>query len=440
MAGQQSYSDENALKLFKNVYGDLRDILPNDQVLEKEIPFSESQMVGEKFIEAVVLTAETGITFGGSNNVAFTIEAAVAGAVRQAEITPSMTVLSSLIPFGVVSRSAGGGEKAFMDATKHLVRNNLRSHSKFQEIVRIYGQSPNLLGNVSFASATYRGVALVNGTGTINGVAFTNGVSATSILLAPGAFASGLWVGMEGVQVQEVDINGVVVAEGQLVGVSSEFGYITVDFTPVAASSITSHRLCFRGWASNKEAQGIHSILNRATTTLFAIPTSTFSLWKGTHITLSAEKFKISNLLDGVAAAVNGGGLEDDLLVLVNPRSWSKLITTEAGLRRYDSSYSSSEAENGFESITFYHQAGKAIIRAHRIVKEGEAYGLCLNEWSRSGSAEVSMEVPGINKPMLFPLENISAYCFRSFSDQYIFCTAPRRSILWDGINDESAS
>lgn len=440
-----SISTATVVNLFKKVYGDLQNLLPEDMLIAKDIPFSEKQKVGEKYVEGVVLSHEVGLTLGGSTMDAFELNPAIAGAVKQAEVEPYVSVLPSVIPWGVMSRTAGGGEKAFFDGTKHVVKNNIRSHSKFLEVIRLYGQSSDKLGYVSYATATYRGVAFTTGTGSlsVNGstIAFTNGINAASkaILLAPGSFAAGHWVAMEGVVVQQINSSDVVVAEGQLLGVDAEKGVILVDFTPIAASSTTSHRLCYKGMASGKEAVGIQKIISN-TGTLFGIATSSYSLWKGNAFAVGSAKFTLEKLQSGVANAVNRGGLDGDLNVYVNPRTWATLVTTESGARSYDASYKSSEASNGFESITFYHQTGKAIIKAHRCVKEGEAFGLHLPDWSRSGSAEVSFKVPGVDKEIIFPLENMAAHAFRSFADQYVFCHTPAKQILWTGINDEAAS
>ncbi len=232
-----------------------------------------------------------------------------------------------------------------------------------------------------------------------------------------------------------------MVAEGKLVSVASEFGYITVDYTPVAASSTTSHRLCFEGQESAQDMVGINKVLSTQTGTLFNINVASYSLWRGNYVDCGNIKFSFDLLQAGVAAAVNRGGLEGDLLVLVNPRTWGKLITTENAKRQYDDSYKPSSAEAGQEGIVFYHQAGKATIMSHRFVKEGEAYALKVDDWSRSGSTQITFKVPGIgDKELIFPLENQAAMAFRSFSDEYIFCHAPARSILFYNINDESAS
>lgn len=439
------------MQIFKKVYGTGKDLQPEDMDLQKLFPFDRGVMVGDAFQEAVVLTAETGITHAGSGIDAFTLQPAIAGAVRLTNVTPTVTVLSSVIPWASISRSQSD-EASFYRATRHVVKNNIKSHSKFREHARFYGQSTEKLGYVSYATATYRGVAFTNGTGTLGSatsptvlgatVAFTNGINAASkaILLAPGQYAAGIWVGMEGAVVKQIDVNGSVVAEGKLVTTDADYGFIVVDFTPVAASSTTSHRLCWDGWELNNEMLGAKAIL-QTNGTLFGISTSQYSLWRGNNVPLSQVLFTFPRLNTGVASAVNRGGLEEDLYVLVNPRTWGTLINTEAGRRMYDESYTPKEATNGFEAIVFHSQNGKCVIKSCRTVKEGDTFGLAQSDWLRSGSAEVGFTIPASGQgEVIFPLENQAGYGLRSYCDEYMFCHAPARSILWTGINDEAAS
>ncbi len=433
-------SQSEVTALFKRVYGNLVNLLPEDYPLAKDIAFSAKEKVGEKFIFAVVLTNETGITLSNTTD-AFELNPSRAGVIKQAEVNPYVSVLPSIIPWSVMSRTADAGETAFYSATKFLVKNNLRSHGKFQEIFRLYGQSDALLGYVSYATATYRGAAFVTGTGTLNGIAFTNGINASSkaILFAPGSFASQIWVGMEGVQVLEVDANGAVIQSGNLVTVNSEYGYITVDFTPTSASSTTSHRLCFDGMQNANDYVGIQKIMSTQGN-LFGIPTSTYSLWQGNVFDCQNLKLTLSKFQTAVANMVNKGGFRGNLKVYCNPRTWANLASTEAGLRVYDQSYSPKDGDNGFESITFYTQAGKAEFVPHPFVKEGDAFALALDTWSRSGSSEVSFSIPGMPGDVIFPLTNQAGYAFRSYSDQFIFTDIPVHNLYFKNINDEAAT
>lgn len=446
-----SISNNQAIELFKEVYGEMHDIVPDDQILGNLIGWSADKKVGEKFVEDVVLGAEVGISLGGTGQDAFEISSAIAGNVRQTEVTPYVSILPSILPFATISRSASGDKVAFMNATKFIVKNNLKSHNKFLEIFRIHGQSPALLGYVSYYTGTYRGQSFTNGTGTINGVTFTNGINAASklILVNKGYFASGIWIGMKGVKVKQVDSTGAVVASGKLVSVQSKWGYIEVDFTPIAPSAAPSIdpttissgtlRLCFDKMETQQEMIGVRKILN-TNGVLFGINNAVFELFRGSTGYFNDKKVTLDRTQEVVADAVNGSGLEGDLEVLVNPRSWKTFASTEAGLRVYDQSYKPQSAQNGFRDLEFYTQTGKLTVKAHRMVFEGDMVILKSDTWSRSGSAELGFKVPGMESSgdLIRPLENQAGFQFKSYADQYIFTYAPAQNIYVTGINDES--
>ncbi len=439
-------SGPDVLNLFKKVYGQLNDnILPETQPLQKALPFSEKQRTGESYIEGVVLTNEVGITMSASGEL-FELNPAVAGVVKQATVNPYVMVLPSVLPWSMASRS-NGSEQAFYNATKFLVKNNLRSHARFREIIYLYGQSAALLGYVSYATATYRGASFVAGTGTLTlpdatTVTFTNGINAASklILLAPGQFASGFWISMEGVKVLQVDSTGAIVAAGKLVSVQNDLGYIGVDFTPIAASSTTSHRLCFDGMQNAQDTVGVQKILS-TTGSLFGISTTAYSLWKANTQNYYGSNFTLTKYNSAVANLTNVSALEGELITYLNPRSWATITNNAAGLRMLDDSYKS-DFENGFETISFKSQNGKSTFVAHRCVKEGDAFSLYMPCWSISGSAQVSFSIPGMPNAgqLIFPLENQAGYAFRSYSDTYIFCNAPAFNIYHYNINDEAAA
>lgn len=443
-----SAADPTVVNLFKKVYGQMTDLIPEDYLLQTDIPWRENQKVGETYVEAVVLTAETGWTLGGSAAELFDLNPPISGSVQQASVIPYQTVLSSLVPWGMISRSAGAGEKAFKDVTKYVVRNNLKSHGKLLEIIRIYGQYDGLLGYVSYYTGVYRGVSFTNGTGTLtltdnSTLAFTNGINAAekAILFRPGYFAAGIWVGIEGAIINEVNASNVVVQSGKITGVDPLLGIIYVDFTPTAPSAESgagSMRLCFQGMEVFKEAIGVVNILTKVGS-LFGISTSQYSLWHGNSFNCQQAVLSLKLVQNAVAVAVARGGLEGDIVLYVNPRSWARFSNTEAGLRVYDQSYQRSKAENGFEAIEFWSQTGKITVKAHRMIMEGQALGLHLPDWSRSGSAEISFKVPGMSDDLIYPAQNQNAYIFRSYADQYVFCRAPAKSIWFYNINDEAA-
>jgi hypothetical protein len=453
-------SDATVLQLFKTVFGDLRNLIKDDNELAKRIPFSAKARVGDSYVETIALSQEGGITFSASDS-AFSLNPARAGAVIQSTIKPYVSVLASVVPWATISRSAGGGERAFFEATKWIVKSNLASHMKFQEVIRLYGRSPDLLGYQSNFTGNYRGAALVAGSGTIRnsaGVDITfvsgrcvgtgaNGIAAghTAILLGAGSFCAGFYVGMEGTRLEQVDAANNVVAAGSIVSCDVTAGYVVVDFAALAAGPSvpadpltlrSSVRLAYQGMASGGDSLGVQAIL-QTRGQLFGIDNTRYSLWQGSITDLEyGSKLSLQVIQNAIAQMTAQSGAEGDMIAYCNPRSWASLSNNDAALRYYDSSYDQKRDEAGWESISYYSQNGRVEIRPHRLLKEQDCFIMKADTWIRSGSSDVSFSVPGMDEKLIFPLQDQAGFCFRSYSDQYLFCHAPSSNIYIRGIND----
>ncbi len=139
--------------------------------------------------------------------------------------------------------------------------------------------------------------------------------------------------------------------------------------------------------------------------------------------------------LNLAAARAVEKGLEGKLTAMVNPRAWANMLSDQAALRRYDSSYSKSKLENGTEKLEFYSQNGTIEIMPSIYCKEGYAYLLSVDEWSRVGSSDMSFKRPGGGSEQVFKdLENAAGYELRLFTDQAVFTAAPARNVLIYGI------
>ncbi len=440
-------SSDPTVAIFKKVYGNINKAVPKFFLLSKEIPFSAGAAPGgSSYVEAVVLSGEVGWTLLGTDMNNIDLNVSSSSNVRQAEIIPSMVALRSLVPVGFMTRAAKGGEEAFIKGTSYIMESHMESHDRLLEIIRHNGQSPYLLGRVAYETATYRGVSFTTGTGTLTKsdsttIAFVNGVCAAekAILIQQGDFAAGFWVGNEGAQIYEVDTNNLVVASGKLVTVNVSLGYITVDFAPVVASSVGSHRICFVGQETALEAVGLHKILTN-TGSLFGLSAAQFSLWKTPQVNVGGKYFNLAAVLDGISQAVNAGGLDKDVMVMVGPNTFQKVINDQAALRKYDARYSPAEAENGFESIKFHAANGVCELVSDRFCMEGIAMGIVKEDWLRSGSSDVSFQPQGVGREMIQRVPDKLAYDIVSFSDQFLLCRRPARQIYWFNINWESTT
>jgi hypothetical protein len=353
--------------------------------------------------------------------------------VKQSEIQPSQTVLTDILSWGFMSRSASGDEAAFYDGTKFVMKNHLSSHNKLVTISKIYGQSTEGLGFISYAAAgvVYRGATYASaGTVTLTKkdgttIAFTTGVCTVAgslptgakgaILFAPGQFAAGHWVGKKGIRIEEViAATGVVVASGQLVAWDARLGIIYVDFVPTVTGAIGQHYIAYKGWAASKCMVGMHKIITN-TTSLFGIDASVEPLWSGNVIKLGQKKFNLKAIHEGIADAVNSGGLDEPLDIIVSPKCFGQMASDEAAFRKYDASYKS-KAENGFEAIEYWAANGLNRIHSSSKIKEGEAYGFVRGQTRCSGSQLPSFRVRGMNMDIITPLDDQAGFKIRSFS------------------------
>ena len=446
--GQQQ-STNAVVEIFKKVYGNLNDLISKNYMFEKLVQFNQSAMIGLSYIESFILTFEVGITWAGNDQSAFTINPAVAGEVKQGEITSSQTVLSSVLPWGFMSRSAQAGEKAFANGTQHIMKNHIRSHAKFKEIERIYGQADGDLGYLTYAAAgtVYRG-ATYTAAGTVTltksdatTIAFTAGrnVASKAILFAPGQFAPGIWLGMKGCKIAQcLASDDSIVAQGSLVSADLKLGILYVDFAPAATTATDSHYITFQGWEVNNCMVGmIKQLTNRGV--LFGINFGAYDLMKGNVIDLAQKRMNLAAVLDGISDACAFGGLEDALTIVVSFASFSKMSKDEAALRKYDASYKA-DATNGFEAIEYYGPNGLNQIVPYNMLKEGDAIGIVKGNWMRSGSAEISFKVPGFDKDVIFPLESQAGFMLRSYSDQYILGRVNARQVYWKNANPDGVS
>jgi hypothetical protein len=274
----------------------------------------------------------------------------------------------------------------------------MRSMAKKLEIEMLYGQ----MGYATVASST--------------GNTFT---------VTTKEWAPGIWAGSNQMPIEIRSSAGVLRGSCTVVSANMDTRVVTVDLLPggVQANDVVWHR-----GAYGNEFAGIHKILTN-TGTLFNIDASLYDLFKGNQQTAGDDSVSFAIIQTAIARAVEKG-LDSDVTVLVNPRAWSDLLTEQAALRQYDYSYRSSVAENGAQEITFHGQNGKVEIVPSIYVKEGYAYVLAMEDYSRVGSTDITFRRPGQGDDFFRELENNAGYELRAYTDQAVFCSAPGRSTL----------
>lgn len=391
--------------LFKEAYADkLENLIPEGLKLYKMIDFlPKEKQPGNLYHQPVILGHEHGVTFASSDDDAFNLNAPVAGQIKDAQVRGNPVVLRSVLGYTAASRAAQGGAKAFMDATKFLVANMLRSITKKLEIELLYG--------------------------TI-GYAAVGSIAGNVITIATAEFAPGIWAGAENMPIEIRDVTGAIVrGQATVVSVVLASYTVTVDLMPagVVAGDIIWHK-----GAYGNEFAGVHAILSNAGT-LFNISAAQFSLWAGNIYAAGSAALSLAKVERSISLAV-AKGLDSDVHVMVNPKTWADLLSEQTALRRFDSSYKSDMTEVGSKSIKFYGQNGMISIEPSIYVKEGYAYVLAIEEFARVGSTDVTFKRPGMEGNFFRELENSAGVELRCFSDMALFCSAPGKQVLITGI------
>ena len=394
--------------LFKEVYADkLKELIPDMVKLLNMIKFmAKDKQPGNLYHQPVVLGLEHGITFAASDDDAFSLLPAIAGAIKDAQVKGSPAVLRSILGYSAASRAAQGGAQAFMDATKFVVGNMLRSMAKKIEIEMLYGD----VGYATVAS-----------------------ILSNAITITTAEWAPGIWAGSENMPLEIRSSAGSLRGYCNVVSVNMDTRVVNVDAAP--AGVIGTDVIWHKG-AYGNEFKGIHSILTTSGT-LFGINNATFNLFKGNEYDAQSGALSFAKLNQAVSRSVEKG-LEGKVTCLVNPRGWANMLSDQAALRKYDGSYSKKKLENGSEALSFFSQNGEIEIIPSIYVKEGYAYLLSMEDFARVGSTDITFKRPGADGNFFRDLENASGYELRCYTDQAVFCAAPGKQTLIKNIVNQA--
>lgn len=409
--------------LFKEVYGDeIINLIPESAKLVKMVKFVERDKENGGFYnQPVIVSNEQGVTYNILTTNGFTLKTAVAMTMQNAQVMGAEMVLRSVMSYDAAARASSGGKKAFVKGTELLVENMLESISKRLEIAMIHGQVG--LGKLSSASAAT--------------------ATTTTVTITAATFAPGIWSGSENAEL-EIWNGNTQVGSGKFTVTSVDLDARTLlltsssgDATALVALSGTAVDLFFEGakvGSSFNEMAGLVKIITN-TGTLFGVSAASYALWKGNSVAVTGQ-LTMAKLQSAISKAV-ARGLDEKVVVLVNPDTWANLASDLAALRKFDGSYSPKKGENGFESISFYGQNGEIEIISHNLCKAGEAVVVPPKRLKRIGSTDVTFKSPGMEGEDLFlQVPNTAAYELRCYTGQALFLETPARAVYISGITN----
>lgn len=405
--------------LFKDVYEDkVVNLVPESSVLQKRIKFVENdKREGRMLHQPVLLALPSGLTFGVG---AVALNNPIASTMGDAQITGAGMTLADRITYDVAAKAASGGVRAFVEATELIVDALTQSMSKFIEIELMWGAST--LGTLGQSSVN-------TGSGTT--VTFT---------IDSAEWATGIWGGLENMSIDVYQTSGTVKVNTNaavvIASVNPSTRVITgtanaTDATAIQALSASAVQL-YPYLAVGNEMSGFYVILANAGT-LFNINAGTYALWQANTYSFGSTAANFGKIQSMVALAT-ARGLMEDVAVIVNPTTFANIVTSQAGARRYDSSYKNKELENGTQGLTFWGPNGKIELMPHIFMKQGYCFTLPLKRCQRTGATDLTFTLPGMPGEFFLQLPGYTAYELRCYTLQAAFLNSPYKGVLGTGI------
>lgn len=413
---------------FKEVYGQYKDLVPNNLQFIKLVPFTggTSQM-GKEFVEPVVLSLEGGITYGGSQGQAYDLNSYVSHNMESARVQSSEMVLRSAVSVRVIAASTTD-KNSFKRGLQLMIGNMMKSMYHRLEVALLYGQ---------------------DGIGAVKTVTPVVGdTSRIEIAITDAEWAAGIWVGTNKHKIDFLSPN------LQTKRSASNVVAFVVDSYDLEARTITIQGLNAQGQAvSNITAAdmvaddkiffygevdagltpvhynivGLKAIAEKRGT-LFAINNTKLPLFQGNVVdcgtSLAPAYLDFKTIERSAARGVEKGVSDEEMTALISVDSWNDLLEDQAAKRRYSGS-EVDKLKEGAKEIEFFGQTGAIKIIPSTFVKAGFAFTFCKKDLLRIGTYDVTMEPPGWEDAPIRYLENAQGYQMRVMSDQCLFTSKP---------------
>lgn len=404
--------------LFKQRYADKEaQLVPDHVKLYNNVKFNTSKKLGASYNEPVVLSYESGFTYGGTTGSAFTLNAAKEMNMQNATIQSAELVLRSVVSMAALNRSATG-DQAISKALDLMIANMLKSIYHRLEVQMFYGQS---------------GIGVVEADPTD-----TNG---SAVLIKDAEWAAGIWNGTVGAEIEIFTSNlatkrGIYVIQGYSLENKSitisevdSSGSITGDLSDIDVNDVIFFKgACVAGSPATKnEFLGVHGI-SAERSSLFGISNSAEPLFQGSIVDVGTDATTNAAILSqdaverGISAMVEKGLMEEQVSVYINPRHWDDLLAEQDAKRRHTSV--SGKVQSGAREVEFFGQNGTIKVIASTFVKEGYAYIISEKDLKRIGAVEVTFNRPD-GKDYFRHLENTHGMEARCMSDQALFTSRP---------------
>lgn len=397
------YVQENKLKYLTS----------NHAILLNMVPMKDNDILGRKFLLPVALTFELGITYG--DGTVYTLNDAIAAVYEEIEVDPTPVSLRTRVSQSAANRWKAGSKKSVINNVAIRAGQMKKSMQKFAEISMLHGRT---------------------GIGDLTAVSDSSGTNVLTISAA--TWAPGIWAGMTGMKLDAYTSTTKQNTNAALVVDSIDFAnrQVTVTGNTADTAAIDSNSVLYPYGAYGNEQYGIKYQLDTSGS-VFGIDSSSYELWKAQEYSVSGD-LTMSEILKGVAKAVNIGGLDEDVVLLLNPEVYEDLNADLSALVDMDPKVS--KGEIGYNSITYKGQAGKIHIVPHPYMMYGDAFSMPKSCIRRVGATDIDFmkdDEGGYWRSL-----DVAGYAGYQCTGQYEFqvvLTEPAKCVYFKGITNATA-
>jgi len=396
--------------LYKQVYAaGVEKLIPECSIITKAVPFRESERLGDKYHQPVLLTGEQGVTVAKSGSGKVRLNGSVAASMKDAQIEGSTYYIRGQLTYDAAARAIGS-KKAFAKATDLLVENMVESLTKRLEIAYLYGGS---------------GLAKVEKI-----VIDADSPNTATLFIQSLSWTAGIWGGLENSEFDIYDGFSKVNSNSPLILSTVDVDNRALTFTGNAAdlSGIKQGQSIYFKGAYGQEFYGFDAIFQNAGQ-IFNIDASKYALWKSSVYPVNGQ-LSLAAILSATNRAV-ARGLNEKVTCYINPEKFTPLSVNESALRRHGGE---KDVSNGSESIKFYSSNGEIEIVPHPFVKWGDAFILPLKRVKRVGATDVTFNMPGRGDEIFLHIQEETCYEMRAMADQAIFVEQPAKCVKMTGI------
>ena len=406
MAAAVSRSQMNGW--YKIRYGEKNNLLPESAQLQRDFPFEKRAKVGKSYNEPVKLRASHGVTFKGGANIGtvYDLQSPISPQWEEASIQGTEITLREQIAVGAIA-AAVRGEGSFGDVVDETVLGLDESHRFYLEAGMIYGGSS--IGEIES----------VSGSGTTR-----------TWIIKKASWAPGLWAYAEGMKIDCYSTVGGTLrttSGATITSIDPDARSIVVTGVDAELTNCVANDVLEFYLADGQLFAGFDKVITN-TGSLHGISAATYMHWKGSVFDAQNSALTMG-MLGRATTRATVRGLRGEFRWYVNTFSWNDLQENENALRRYAES-TGREYVQGADEIAFKGTNGsKVSIRAHEMIKAGEAFGVQPKSWLRGGECDLTDDVDGTNKNFFHEVPGKSGREYRNFSSQFFLCRAPSRQV-----------